>query len=121
VITKIVNGHPNSRINELLAWAYPATNRSKRRDREIAGEPEVLRAVRAGLIEDEKCTGAGSDASSRFRRDESALLLCGRQHEGGASSAHHRTESPNSSRSRMTRSQARQRTTPWIAGIGPSL
>ena len=30
------------------------------------------------------------------------------------------TESPNSSCSRMIRSQARQRTTPWIAGIGPS-
>jgi hypothetical protein len=25
VITKIVNGHPNSRINELLPWAYPAS------------------------------------------------------------------------------------------------
>jgi hypothetical protein len=25
VITKIVNGHPNSRIDELLPWAYPAT------------------------------------------------------------------------------------------------
>ena len=24
VISKIVNGHPNSRINELLPWAYPA-------------------------------------------------------------------------------------------------
>ena len=24
VITKIVNGHPNSRIDELLPWAYPA-------------------------------------------------------------------------------------------------
>jgi hypothetical protein len=22
IITKIVNGHPNSRINELLPWAY---------------------------------------------------------------------------------------------------
>src|SRR5215470_15520113 len=30
------------------------------------------------------------------------------------------TESPNSSCSRMIRSHARQRTTPWIAGIGPS-
>src|SRR5215472_17793127 len=30
------------------------------------------------------------------------------------------TESPNSSYSRMMRSHARQRTTPWIAGIGPS-
>jgi transposase len=25
VITKIVNGHPNSRINDLLPWAYPST------------------------------------------------------------------------------------------------
>ena len=25
VITKIVNGHPNSQIDELLPWAYPAT------------------------------------------------------------------------------------------------
>ena len=24
-ITKIVNGHPNSRLDELLPWAYPAT------------------------------------------------------------------------------------------------
>ena len=24
VISKIVNGHPNSRIDELLPWAYPA-------------------------------------------------------------------------------------------------
>jgi transposase len=23
-ITKIVNGHPNSRLDELLPWAYPA-------------------------------------------------------------------------------------------------
>jgi hypothetical protein len=23
VVTKIVSGHPNSRINELLPWAYP--------------------------------------------------------------------------------------------------
>ena len=23
-ITKIVNGHPNNRIDELLPWAYPA-------------------------------------------------------------------------------------------------
>src|SRR3954469_1243153 len=30
------------------------------------------------------------------------------------------TESPNSSCSRMIRSLARQRTTPWTAGIGPS-
>jgi hypothetical protein len=29
-------------------------------------------------------------------------------------------ETPNSSCSRMIKSQARQRTTPWIAGIGPS-
>ena len=25
VITKIVNGHPNSEIDELLPWAYPAS------------------------------------------------------------------------------------------------
>lgn len=25
VITRIVNSHPNSRLNELLPWAYPAT------------------------------------------------------------------------------------------------
>jgi hypothetical protein len=25
VITRIVNGHPQSRIDELLPWAYPAT------------------------------------------------------------------------------------------------
>ena len=25
VITKIVNGHPNSQIDDLLPWAYPAT------------------------------------------------------------------------------------------------
>ena len=24
VIARIVNGHPNSRIDELLPWAYPA-------------------------------------------------------------------------------------------------
>ena len=24
VITRIVNGHPNSRIDDLLPWAYPA-------------------------------------------------------------------------------------------------
>jgi hypothetical protein len=30
------------------------------------------------------------------------------------------TEMPNSSCSRMIRSQARHRTTPWTAGIGPS-
>jgi transposase len=24
VITRIINGHPNSRIDELLPWAYPA-------------------------------------------------------------------------------------------------
>ena len=30
------------------------------------------------------------------------------------------TESPNSSCSRMIRSQARHRTTPWAAGMGPS-
>jgi hypothetical protein len=24
IITKIVNGHPNSQIDELLPWAYPA-------------------------------------------------------------------------------------------------
>ena len=29
VITKIVNGHPNSRIDELLPWAYPPRIRSK--------------------------------------------------------------------------------------------
>jgi hypothetical protein len=26
VISKIVNGHPNSRIDELLPWAYPAAH-----------------------------------------------------------------------------------------------
>ena len=25
VITKIVRGHPQSRLNELLPWAYPTT------------------------------------------------------------------------------------------------
>jgi hypothetical protein len=25
VITKIVDGHPNSRIDELLPWLYPGT------------------------------------------------------------------------------------------------
>jgi hypothetical protein len=25
VITKIVNGHPNSKLDDLLPWAYPAT------------------------------------------------------------------------------------------------
>ena len=29
VITKIVNGHPNSRIDELLPWAYPAAQSLK--------------------------------------------------------------------------------------------
>ncbi|MGC2135612.1 MAG: IS66 family transposase [Xanthobacteraceae bacterium] len=29
VISKIVNGHPNSRINELLPWAYPAAQTLK--------------------------------------------------------------------------------------------
>jgi len=24
VITRIVNGHPNSRIDDLMPWAYPA-------------------------------------------------------------------------------------------------
>jgi hypothetical protein len=28
-ITKIVNGHPDSRLDELLAWAYPAANALK--------------------------------------------------------------------------------------------
>jgi hypothetical protein len=27
-ITKIVNGHPNSRLDELLPWAYPAATPS---------------------------------------------------------------------------------------------
>ena len=26
VITKIVNGHPNSQIDDLLPWAYPAAS-----------------------------------------------------------------------------------------------
>ena len=26
VISKIVNGHPNSRIDEFLPWAYPAAH-----------------------------------------------------------------------------------------------
>jgi hypothetical protein len=26
VISKIVNGHPNSRIDELLPWAYPSAH-----------------------------------------------------------------------------------------------
>ena len=30
VITRIVNGHPNSRIDELLPWAYPAAPALKR-------------------------------------------------------------------------------------------
>ncbi|MFZ5735858.1 MAG: transposase domain-containing protein, partial [Pseudomonadota bacterium] len=25
VITRIVNGHPNSQVDDLLPWAYPAT------------------------------------------------------------------------------------------------
>ena len=25
VISRIVNGHPNSRLDELLPWAYPTT------------------------------------------------------------------------------------------------
>jgi len=29
VISKIVSGHPNSRINELLPWAYPVALRLK--------------------------------------------------------------------------------------------
>jgi transposase len=29
VISKIVNGHPHSRINELLPWAYPAAQSLK--------------------------------------------------------------------------------------------
>ena len=29
VITKIVNGHPNSRVDELLPWAYPAASALK--------------------------------------------------------------------------------------------
>jgi transposase len=29
VISKIVNGHPNSRIDELLPWAYPAARSLK--------------------------------------------------------------------------------------------
>ena len=29
VISKIVNGHPNNRINELLPWAYPAAQSLK--------------------------------------------------------------------------------------------
>ncbi len=29
VITKIVNDHPNSRIDEILPWAYPVTSALK--------------------------------------------------------------------------------------------
>jgi len=29
VITRIVNGHPNSRIDELLPWLYPAASAIK--------------------------------------------------------------------------------------------
>ena len=29
-ITKIVNGHPNSQIEDLLPWAYPASPALKR-------------------------------------------------------------------------------------------
>jgi transposase len=29
VITKVVNAHPNSRIDELLPWAYPAASALK--------------------------------------------------------------------------------------------
>ncbi len=29
VISKIVNGHPNSRIHDLLPWAYPAASALK--------------------------------------------------------------------------------------------
>jgi hypothetical protein len=29
IITKIVNGHPNSRLDELLPWAYPAATALK--------------------------------------------------------------------------------------------
>jgi hypothetical protein len=29
VITRIVNGHSNSRIDELLPWAYPAAQNLK--------------------------------------------------------------------------------------------
>jgi hypothetical protein len=29
VITRIVNGHPQSRLDELLPWAYPATPKLK--------------------------------------------------------------------------------------------
>jgi hypothetical protein len=29
VITRIVEGHPNSRLDELLPWAFPATPTAK--------------------------------------------------------------------------------------------
>jgi hypothetical protein len=29
VITRIINGHPQSRLDELLPWAYPATHKLK--------------------------------------------------------------------------------------------
>ena len=31
VITKIVNGHPNSQIDDLLPWAYPTAPRAQGR------------------------------------------------------------------------------------------
>jgi transposase len=39
VITRIVNGHPNSRLDELLPWAYPGTHD------QAAPETQDLKAV----------------------------------------------------------------------------
>jgi transposase len=39
VMTRIVDGHPNSRLDELLPWAYPGT------PDQTAPDTEELRAV----------------------------------------------------------------------------
>jgi hypothetical protein len=44
VIAKIVNGHPNSRIDELLPWAYPPHIHSKTWPENSAYDPSASAA-----------------------------------------------------------------------------
>ena len=45
VISKIVNGHPNSRIDELLPWAYPTGTSPKKRGLKTALTRKRIRRV----------------------------------------------------------------------------